>query len=100
VALGPVRELRARLPLVVDVAGDGFRVLEHEGRLLAHPLVCPHRGASLDGARVEAGAVVCPWHGYRFDCESGRGPAAQRCRMPVTARVDVGADGHARLVVA
>jgi nitrite reductase/ring-hydroxylating ferredoxin subunit len=100
VALGPAASLRARLPLRVDVAGDAFRVLEHEGRLLAHSLVCPHLGGPLDEARIDAGAVVCPWHGYRFDCETGRGPAGQRCRLPAVARVEIGADGLARLVVA
>ena len=99
VALGPAAALRAGLPLRVDVAGDGFRVIEHEGRLLAHPLVCPHLGGPLDAATVEGGAVVCPWHGYRFDCETGRGPAGQRCRTAVPARVAVGADGLATLVV-
>lgn len=98
-ALGPVAALRAGLPLRVDVAGDGFRVLEHEGRLLAHPLVCPHLGGPLEEAALDGGAVVCPWHGYRFDCETGRGPAGQRCRASVPARVAVGADGLATLVV-
>jgi nitrite reductase/ring-hydroxylating ferredoxin subunit len=98
-ALGPAAALRARLPLRVDVAGDAFRVLEHEGRLLAHPLVCPHLGGPLDRAALEGGAVVCPWHGYRFDCETGRGPDGQRCRMAVRTRVSVGTDGLATLVV-
>jgi nitrite reductase/ring-hydroxylating ferredoxin subunit len=98
-ALGPAAALRARLPLRVDVAGDGFRVVEHEGRLLAHPVVCPHLGGPLEDAALAGGAVICPWHGYRFDCESGRGPEGQRCRMAVRARVAVGADGLARLVV-
>jgi nitrite reductase/ring-hydroxylating ferredoxin subunit len=98
-ALGPIGALRARLPLAVDLAGDRFRVLEHAGRLLAHPTVCPHQGGPLEDARVEAGAVVCPWHGYRFDCASGRGPAGQRCRLPVTARVEIDARGEAQLVV-
>ncbi len=98
-ALGAADALRARLPLRVDVAGDGFRVVEHEGRLLAHALVCPHLGGPLDDAQVEAGAVICPWHGYRFDCETGRGPDSQRCRMAVRARVAVDASGAAQLVV-
>jgi nitrite reductase/ring-hydroxylating ferredoxin subunit len=83
----------------VDVEGDGFRVLEHEGDLLAHATVCPHQGGPLDDARVERGAVVCPWHGYRFDCASGLGPPGQRCRLPVRARVEVDARGEARLSV-
>ncbi len=98
-ALGPAAALHAEGPRLVDLDGDRFRVLAHEGRLLAHPVVCPHRGASLAEAPIEAGAVVCPWHGYRFDCESGRGPAGQRCRMPVVARVEVDASGEAALVV-
>jgi nitrite reductase/ring-hydroxylating ferredoxin subunit len=99
-ALGPASTLRARLPLLVDLAGDRFRVLEHDGRLLAHATVCPHLGGPLEAAAVEAGAVVCPWHGYRFECGSGRSPAGQRCRMPVRARVEIDAAGEARLVVA
>jgi nitrite reductase/ring-hydroxylating ferredoxin subunit len=98
-ALGPAAALRERLPLRVEVAGDGFRVLEQQGRLLAHPLVCPHLGGPLDEAVLEGNAVVCPWHGYRFDCESGRGPQTQRCRLPVRARVAIDAAGQAQLVV-
>jgi nitrite reductase/ring-hydroxylating ferredoxin subunit len=98
-ALGPAAALRARLPLRVDGAGDGFRVVEHEGRLLAHPVVCPHLGGPLEDAALAGGAVICPWHGYRFDCETGRGPDGQRCRMAVRTRVSVGTDGLATLVV-
>jgi nitrite reductase/ring-hydroxylating ferredoxin subunit len=98
-ALGSASALRARLPLLVDVGGDRFRVLEHDGRLLAHAAVCPHLGGPLEDAALEAGAVICPWHGYRFDCASGRGPAGQRCRLPVRAAVEVDARGDAHLVV-
>ena len=100
VGLGPVAALRARLPLRVEVGGDAFRIVQHEGRLLAHSLVCPHLGGPLDGAALEGGSVVCPWHGYRYDCETGRGPAGQRSHMAVTARVLVDAAGQAELVVA
>ena len=98
-ALGAASVLRERLPLLVDLAGDRFRVIEHEGRLLAHATVCPHQGGPLEAAAVEAGAVVCPWHGYRFDCVSGRGPEGQRARMPVRARVEIDAHGDTHLVV-
>jgi nitrite reductase/ring-hydroxylating ferredoxin subunit/uncharacterized membrane protein len=39
---------------------------------------CSHRGCSLATGEIEAGAVVCPCHGSRFDLRSGdieRGPA-------------------------
>jgi nitrite reductase/ring-hydroxylating ferredoxin subunit len=98
-ALGAVATLRARLPLRVEVGGDAFRIVEHDGRLLAHSLVCPHLGGPLDQAALERGAVVCPWHGYRFDCDTGHGPTGQRHRMAVTARVVVDDGGNAQLVV-
>ncbi len=97
--LGEVDSLRARLPLCVDLGADRFVVREHEGRLVAHSAVCPHWGASLAEARIEDGCVVCPWHGYRYDLASGRGPATQRCRMPARAEVRVSERGDAWLVV-
>jgi uncharacterized membrane protein/nitrite reductase/ring-hydroxylating ferredoxin subunit len=39
---------------------------------------CTHRGGSLAGGVMIAGAVQCPWHGSQFDCRSGAvkaGPA-------------------------
>ncbi|MEM9072559.1 MAG: DUF5914 domain-containing protein [Myxococcota bacterium] len=39
-----------------------------EGPLLA-PNRCPHMGAELHCGRVEAGALVCPWHGLRLGKE-------------------------------
>lgn len=39
---------------------------------------CTHRGAPLEGLRVNEGCVVCPWHGSRFNIADGRpqqGPA-------------------------
>lgn len=35
---------------------------------------CPHAGASLAGGFVEAGCVVCRYHAWAFDLESGRCP--------------------------
>jgi len=37
------------------------------GKVVALDDRCPHRGASLAGGTVEAGCVVCPYHGWRFD---------------------------------
>jgi nitrite reductase/ring-hydroxylating ferredoxin subunit len=98
-ALGPASALHADRPRIVTLGDDRYRVVALEGRLLAHPLVCPHQGASLANASIEAGAVVCPWHGYRFDCESGHGPSDQPCRMAVGVRVEVDDDGEAYLNV-
>lgn len=49
---------------------------------------CAHQGLPLDGGTVdaEAGTITCPWHGWRFDCDSGEcltAPAAQLEQYPV-----------------
>ncbi len=92
VALGPAAALRRELPRRVQCGDDELLVREWQGQLVAHPLTCPHWGASLEQARIAGGAVVCPWHGYRFDLASGKGPAGQRCRMPVRATLRADAD--------
>jgi nitrite reductase/ring-hydroxylating ferredoxin subunit len=97
--LGSAEAVRAGLPLAVAAGGDRFVVREHAGRLVAHAAACPHWGARLLSARIENGAVVCPWHGYRFDLATGRGPASQRCRMPARAAVRVSERGEAWLVI-
>lgn len=73
---------------------DGKRVavfnLGH-GRLLAVQDGCPHMGASLaDGRLVDGRAVVCHWHGWRFDLASGRGePPAKRWACARTYEVEL-----------
>lgn len=33
---------------------------------------CPHAGAPLSTGALRDGVVVCAWHGWRFDPETGR----------------------------
>jgi isorenieratene synthase len=42
------------------------------GELRAAPNACPHMGASLAEGRVEAGRLVCPWHGLKLDARGFR----------------------------
>jgi nitrite reductase/ring-hydroxylating ferredoxin subunit len=81
--LGSLADVRARLPMRVDAGGRSFRVIELDGRLVAHATVCPHRLGPLGDGPIRDGVVECPWHGYRFDivsrkCISG----AQKCSLP------------------
>jgi len=101
VALGPLVELRRRLPLVVEQGGARWRVVELGGELLAHSTRCPHRLGPLEDARVEEdGCLRCPWHGYRFDLRTGAGvsPDGRRLRLPPAPRVRVDAAGEVALV--
>ena len=68
----PVARLLMDRPLVVFRAAEGLAVLEDR---------CPHRNVPLSGGRMEAGAVACPYHGWRFagDGRLVQVPGAAEC---------------------
>ena len=70
--LGTENDVRARLPLLFDLAGETFRLVDVNGVLVAHATICPHWLGPLDQAPVVDGKVRCPWHGYIFDVRSGK----------------------------
>lgn len=72
IPLGPLDEVRARLPLRVAWGARELRIVEIDGVLHAHTTRCPHWLGPLGDAPLEQGSVRCPWHGYRFDVRSGR----------------------------
>ena len=73
----PVAELDGQARRV-KIDGVGV-VLHRDGdNILAVGEFCPHLGAPMSDGWVDRGRVVCPWHGSRFECESGdvlKGPA-------------------------
>jgi len=96
--LGPLADVRARLPLELELGGGSYRLVDLDGRIVAHATVCPHRLGPLGGAPIEGGCLRCPWHGYRFDLRTGRGRDRRDLRLdpapevrvdPRTARVTV-----------
>jgi nitrite reductase/ring-hydroxylating ferredoxin subunit len=99
VALGPVIELRRRLPLVVELGGERWRVVEIGGELFAHAARCPHWLGPLEDAPLESdGCLRCPWHGYRFDPCTGESADGRRLRLAPAPKVRVDAAGEATLV--
>jgi len=69
------REGRGRAVRVGDRRVAIFRV---RGRLHALQDACPHMGAALSDGRLENDQVVCHWHGWSFDLESGQGHQGAR----------------------
>lgn len=62
-----------------------------DGRIRALRDACVHRGTALSLGRVEAGEIVCPYHGWRFDVDGRctRIPQLEdTARVPPKARVD------------
>lgn len=79
------REL-GETPLQVWLDGTAYAVFRTgDGRIGAVPDACPHRGMRLSAGTVDAGRVVCPYHGWSF-APGGEGSAPGTPQMrPHTA---------------
>jgi 3-phenylpropionate/trans-cinnamate dioxygenase ferredoxin subunit len=70
-------EARARIlpdrPQLLILSGKRICLALHENEFFAVQDACSHNGESLSKGRVNfLGEIVCPWHGYRFNLQSGR----------------------------
>jgi len=71
-------ELAEDSPTAVDCSGVPVVLIRHEGRISAFGGQCPHLGASMAEGWLYRDQFVCPWHGSRFDLQTGAatsGPA-------------------------
>lgn len=75
-----VEEIPTGQSKLIEVGGKEIAVFNVDGAYYAIDNGCSHHGASLAGAPVNGTAVVCPWHGARFDIVTGEAlspPAAR-----------------------
>lgn len=59
---------------VIALAGREIAVFHVEGEFHALDNICPHREGPLGDGVVVGHHVVCPWHGWQFDCRTGKSP--------------------------
>ncbi len=64
----------------IEVEGTQIALFKIEDRIYAVEEKCPHRGAPLSEGQLIGKELRCPWHGARFDLETGKAlcPPAQR----------------------
>lgn len=46
----------------------------HKGKIGAIENKCPHQGGPLGEGQIENGWVICPWHAYEYDPQTGKPP--------------------------
>lgn len=85
--------------VIAEVEGQEIAVFQHEGEYYALANFCIHQGGPLcEGALSgsistdedgwdwvyddEERYIVCPWHGWMFDIETGRSPKDERYAVP------------------
>ena len=73
VKVGQVGDFREGRGVAVRVGDRKVAVFKLDGKLLAIQDACPHMGASLADGRLDGRRVICHWHQWRFDLETGQG---------------------------
>src|SRR5262245_21436033 len=56
----------------VELGGHCIALFKHGGKFKAIDGNCPHRGGPLAQGSIEDGEVVCPWHAWAFNIDTGK----------------------------
>jgi len=89
--LAPLEQVRLRLPMTIEERGRRFRIVELNGKLVAHATVCPHTLGPLGTTTVTNGVIECPWHGFRFDIVTGECVSGHHCSLAPAPQIVVDA---------
>ena len=68
------------------------------GKVFATDAFCTHKGGPLADGMLAGDQVVCPYHAFRFDSQTGECDQANVCAI-ATYPVDVAADGGVFITV-
>lgn len=60
--------------LEVSVGEHLYAICNVDGTVTALSGVCLHEGGPLGQGNIADGRVICPWHGWEFDCRTGANP--------------------------
>ena len=66
-----------------EVSGIAICLARHNGTLSALDNWCPHRQSPLGQGWLEGGAVLCPWHSWAFDLQTGVANPPERAAVHV-----------------
>jgi nitrite reductase/ring-hydroxylating ferredoxin subunit len=68
--LGAVENFKKSALTEVDVNGQPVVIVFADGAFSAFAGACLHSGAPLATGTLADGKIVCPWHGWRYDCKN------------------------------
>jgi nitrite reductase (NADH) small subunit len=79
---------RSELPPAGDAReiDFGHRILcvaNHHGNIAVIQNECPHHGGPLGQGIIESDKIVCPWHAWAFDLNSGTSTHSSNVKVEV-----------------
>lgn len=70
---------------------DSFIVTNIDNKFAVFRNACVHQGMTLDGGMIDAGIIVCPWHGFKFEATTGECISAPGAQLsPIPTRIESG----------
>ncbi len=85
-------EIKPGTSLEAIVGIEIYVVCNHEGEIHVLDGICPHRNGPLGAGNFADGRVICPYHGWEFDCVTGEydlNPQVKLKKYPVEIRAGV-----------
>lgn len=71
IKVGSLSELPPGSVTEFETNGATYAVCNLDGDLRCLEGICPHAGGPLGQGTLSGNFVVCPWHGWEFDCRTG-----------------------------
>ena len=71
VKVGSLAKLEPGTVMEAEVGGNTYAICNVGGELHAYDGVCPHAGGPLGEGAIHDGILVCPWHGWEYNCRTG-----------------------------
>lgn len=65
----------------VEAGGKEIALHNVDGKVYACSNICPHQGGPLAEGILEGSSIICPWHAWAFDLESGTSPVNPRTKI-------------------
>jgi nitrite reductase/ring-hydroxylating ferredoxin subunit len=72
VKVGEVKDLLDSQALVLIHDTYKIAIYSDRGKYYAIEDICPHMGAFLSNGYQEGNLIVCPWHNWEFELDSGK----------------------------
>ena len=67
------------------VGEDTYAVCNVDGEVYAYDGVCPHAGGPLGQGALHGETLVCPWHAWEWDCQTGANDFDPSQKVPTFA---------------
>lgn len=80
--LATIGEVPRDTVIEVEHQGSLYAICNVRGEYRALSGVCPHEGGPLGQGTIIHGLVVCPWHMWEFDSQSGACLVDDRIGIP------------------